>query len=419
MTPSAIVDVTVRAVGAALLHSLWQGALIVMVTAVLWWALRGSRPNARYALGCAALALIVAAWAATAWRTAVQLIPVVSAAGLSATVAPLGPAGPFDFSPAIRTISPAALDQGDVSWAGRLDSWSVRLVPLWLVGVFGLSFRLALSWWLVERMRRAAKTPVASCVSDRVQALAARLRLSRAVRVTQSAAVQVPAVIGWLRPVILLPASALAGLSAPQLDAIIAHELAHVRRHDFAVNLLQTAAEILLFYHPACWWLSRRIRAERELCCDDIAVSLCGDRLLYATALADLEALRGAPGLALAATDGPLLQRVRRLVSPSPAGPRTPGLVAALVPVALLALVMTGATITASAAQGAPQTATAARDGKLPAGHGIVRGQIVDALSGRPIAGAGYEITGPEDSASGTTDDNGRFETRPIKAGTY
>ena len=104
---------------------------------------------------------------------------------------------------------------------------------------------------------------------------------------------QVPSVVGWLRPVILLPASALTGLSPAHLDAIIAHELAHVRRHDFAVNLLQTAAEILLFYHPACWWISRRIRAEREHCCDDIAVSLCGDRLLYATALADLEALRG------------------------------------------------------------------------------------------------------------------------------
>jgi hypothetical protein len=220
--------------------------------------------------------------------------------------------------------------------------------------------------------------------------------------------------------VILLPASALTGLSPAQLDAILAHELAHVRRHDYAVNLLQTAAEILLFYHPACWWISHRVRAERELCCDDVAVSLCGDRLLYATALADLELLRTEPRLALAATDGPLLQRVRRLLSPSPAGPRVPGLTAALVPAALLALVMTGATLTAAAAPpGAPQREAAAADRTVPAGHGVVRGQIVDALSGRPVAGANYEITGPEDSALGRTDVNGRFETRPIKAGTY
>jgi protocatechuate 3,4-dioxygenase beta subunit len=121
----------------------------------------------------------------------------------------------------------------------------------------------------------------------------------------------------------------------------------------------------------------------------------------------------------LAATDGPLLQRVRRLVSPAPAGPRQPGLLSALVPAALLAVVMTGATLTAAAQQAASQRSATSRDGRLPAGHGIVRGQIVDAQSGRPIPDATYEINGPEDSASGTTDTNGRFETRPIKAGPF
>ena len=420
MTASLLADVTVRAVAAALLHSLWQGALVAAITATLWWTLRGSRPNARYALGCVALALMIGAWTATAWRTAAQLIPEAPArVGLAAPSPALGPAGMFDYSPAIRTISRAELE-GQVPLARRLEVWSVLLVPLWLAGVFGLSFRLALSWWLVTRMRSAAHTPVAAFIGDRVTELASQLRVSRAVRVVQSTAVSVPAVIGWLRPVILLPASALTGLSLPQLDAIIAHELAHVRRHDFAVNLLQSAAEILLFYHPACWWISRRVRAERELCCDDVAVSVCGDCVLYATALADLEALRVEPALALAATDGPLLQRVRRLLAPSPAGSRVPGLAAALVPAALLALVMTGATLTASPAPPAPpQNDTAALARTVPAGHGVVRGQIVDAQSGRPVAGASYEITGPEDSVLGQSGDDGRFETRPIKAGTY
>jgi hypothetical protein len=291
-------------------------------------------------------------------------------------------------------------------------------VTLWLAGVIGLSFRLALSWWFLQRLRRAAQTPVASAVVDRAASLAARLRVSRPVQVVQSAAVQVPAVIGWLRPVILLPASALTGLSLPQLDAILAHELAHVRRHDFAVNLLQTAAEVLLFYHPACWWISRRVRAERELCCDDIAVALCGDRVLYASALADLESLRAEPTLALAATDGPLLQRVRRLLSPSPEGPRMPGLTASLVPAALLALVMAGATLTAAPAVPA-QSEAAAGVRTVPAGHGVVRGQILDAQSGRPVAGATYEITGPEGYNVGTAGDDGRFETKPIRSGTY
>src|ERR687891_1536007 len=103
----------------------------------------------------------------------------------------------------------------------------------------------------------------------------------------------------------------MSGLSAQQLEAILAHELAHIRRHDYLVNLLQTLVETLLFYHPAVWWLSRRIRLEREHCCDDLAVSLCGDPYTYASALADLEQLRGSGQLVVAATGGSLLQRVR------------------------------------------------------------------------------------------------------------
>src|SRR2546422_656218 len=110
-----------------------------------------------------------------------------------------------------------------------------------------------------------------------VARLAARLRIRRPVRVLESAVVQVPAVIGWLRPVILLPASALTGLTPLQLDALVAHELAHVRRYDYLVNLIQSVIETLLFYHPAVWWASQQVREEREHCCDDLAVVVCGD----------------------------------------------------------------------------------------------------------------------------------------------
>jgi BlaR1 peptidase M56/Bacterial type II and III secretion system protein len=140
------------------------------------------------------------------------------------------------------------------------------------------------------------------------------LELSRPVRLLQSALVEVPTVIGWLRPVILLPASCVTGLTPRQLESIIAHELAHIRRHDYLVNILQSAVETLLFYHPAVWWVSRRVREERELCCDDLVVEVCGDRVGYARALATLEELRPASAqFALAAAGAPLLQRIRRL----------------------------------------------------------------------------------------------------------
>jgi beta-lactamase regulating signal transducer with metallopeptidase domain len=420
----AMLDAAVRSIAAALLHSLWQGLLLGLATAAVLRALAASRPAVRYFVACAGLALMIVSWAATGWQAAAQLLPEARAtatATAAVSTPPLGPGGLLDFSPAIRSISPADLEAGTPSWRYRLEDWSVMLVPVWLLGVCGLSARLAFAWLYLERLRRSALRPVPAAVAARVLDIGKRLAVSRVVRAAQSASVQVPSVVGWLRPVILLPASALTGLSAAHLDAIIAHELAHVRRHDFVANLLQTAAEILLFYHPACWWISRRIRAEREHACDDIAVSLCGDRLVYATALADLETLRASTRLALAATDGPLLQRVRRLLSPSAAPPRPSAWVAALVPLALTVAIVAGATITGSGA--APQDATrnpSPADGRtIPAGSGIVRGQIVDAVSGKPVADASYEITGPNDSALGRADENGRFETRPIKAGTY
>src|SRR5207247_9201321 len=146
-----------------------------------------------------------------------------------------------------------------------------------------------------------------------------RLRTSRPVRVLEAAVVQVPAVMGCLLPLILLPASALTGLSPLQLDALLAHELAHVRRYDYLVKLVQSVIETLLFYHPAVWWVSQQVREERELCCDDLAVAVCGDAHFYATALVGMERLRGTPpAFALAATGpgGALMGRIRRLVAP-------------------------------------------------------------------------------------------------------
>ena len=144
-----------------------------------------------------------------------------------------------------------------------------------------------------------------------------QLGISRPVKFLQSALVNAPAVVGWLRPVVLVPASAVIGLSAAQLEAVIVHELAHIRRFDALANLLQMAVETALFYHPAVWWISRRIRVEREHCCDDVAVDTSGDALGYAKALASLEEWRALPvdsSLVLAANGGVLKHRISRLL---------------------------------------------------------------------------------------------------------
>jgi hypothetical protein len=142
------------------------------------------------------------------------------------------------------------------------------------------------------------------------------------VRLLESAVVEVPSLIGWLRPVVLLPASALTGLTPRQIEAILAHELAHVRRHDYLVNLAQTVIETLLFYHPGVWWVSRRARVEREHCCDDLVVGVVGDARGYALALTRMEELRTeASEYALALTGGELMKRIRRLLGMPEAEP--------------------------------------------------------------------------------------------------
>src|SRR3974377_753606 len=138
--------------------------------------------------------------------------------------------------------------------------------------------------------------------------------ISRMIRYCQSIHLEVPVVVGWIRPVVLLPVSAITGLSQVQLEAVIAHELAHIRRYDAFVNLFQVAVETLLFYHPAVWWLGKRIRAEREHCCDDAAVAICGSPVTYARALARLAEMKPSPQLAMALNGSPLVDRVARLL---------------------------------------------------------------------------------------------------------
>ncbi len=176
---------------------------------------------------------------------------------------------------------------------------------LWLLGVSALSMYTASGWIRVQRLKLRGTEALNPAWVETLQSLKRRIRVSKPVRLYTTAVAEVPAVIGWMRPYILLPVTTIMGLNELQMRAVLAHELAHIRRHDYLVNLLQTTIETLLFYHPAVWWVGRQIRREREHCCDDIAVAVCGNALEYAAALAEFEEIRGRiPEPALAATAG-------------------------------------------------------------------------------------------------------------------
>jgi beta-lactamase regulating signal transducer with metallopeptidase domain len=300
-----------EALGWALVHSLWQDALVAALAAVALATLCRTAADVRYVVASLALTLMLALPAVTAWTTFAALAP---GASLAAQTAEAG--GPP--APALEAPVPAGGAMASIATpapGARLHRWFSVVVLTWLAGVFVLSLRLLAGWLIVQRLRLRAASPAPAALGAALARLIRRLHLRRPIALRLSGAVDVPTVIGWLKPILLLPASALAGLSPEHLEAILAHELAHVRRHDYLVNLLQSVVETLLFYHPAVWWISRRVRIEREHCCDDLAVSLCGDPVRYAHALAALERWRGErPALALAASGGSLVARIRRLL---------------------------------------------------------------------------------------------------------
>jgi bla regulator protein blaR1 len=312
MTPSDVLSGPLaQAIGLALLHALWQGAIVAGVAAAILGLLSRRSAAVRYAVACGALAIIFSLTIATAVRS----------------YSPRHDSD-IDVTPAFATSVAAPNDSVLIAASATPLSWNDRwlegvaivrmhipqIMMIWLFGVLILTLRLAASWTRARALASRGSTPVGELWQRAAARLSEALGLRTAVHLVVSGGIDVPSVVGWLKPSILLPISSFTGLTTDQLEMVLAHELAHIKRHDFLVNAMQSFVETLLFYHPAVWWVSHQIRVERENCCDDLAVSVSGDAIRYARALAQLEELRGVPALAIAANGGSLIERVRRLV---------------------------------------------------------------------------------------------------------
>ena len=287
----------------ALVHFVWQGAVIAAGLAVGLRRLRHSRPEARYALACAALLLMASVAAATfftGWAGSVRS----DGAGLAiadsgVAAARQGPgSGPLDGAP-VRSAVPRFLPWLLVAWCG---------------GIVPLTARRTVEWLRLHHMVTTA-AEIDARWQETVRQLARRVGLPDPIRVSVTSSVTCPLLAGCWRPVILLPLAALSGLPTLYLESAILHELVHVRRWDPIVNRIQLLIETLLFYHPAVWWTSRVIRNEREYCCDAAVVALTGDRIGYARALTEFESLRSATSAqVLAAAGGSLMSRIQQIV---------------------------------------------------------------------------------------------------------
>ena len=288
------------ALGTTLIHSLWEGAAVALGLAVALCFLRSAQ--ARYGAACVAMICLVA-------------LPAITFTRLTAVNRSQGPGvGKFPTASVTRNVALKENSQASESQGPDDPSYLSWIAPFWLAGVLMFQSRAVAGWVAARRLRNTGVCCAPESWRGEILRLSARMRLSRAVTLLESCLAETPMVIGYLRPVILMPAGLLLGMPATQVGAILLHEMAHLRRCDYLVNVLQTFVEGLLFYHPAVWWISGIMRVERENCCDDLVVTVTGGAYEYARALAALEQNRAIPREALAATGGSLTRRIGRLL---------------------------------------------------------------------------------------------------------
>jgi len=312
-----------EAVGWTLLHSLWEGAIIAVALGAALLAMRS--PRARYAAACAAMLVMIVGFGLTLDRMMPQ-----DAHDPQTMRPPPFPAG---------SVRP---DMGAVASSNAgLAAVVPWLAPFWVAGVWIAYLWHVAGWISVRRLRRRGVCCAPEHWQKQLDRLSAQLHVSQPIQLLESCLVEAPMVLGHFRPFILMPIGLLARLPVGQIEAILLHELAHIRRYDYLVNVLQRSVEGLLFYHPAVWWISGVIRAERENCCDDVVVATSGNAHEYAVALAALEQNRwSGREPAVAATGGSLVKRIRRLLYPKGQNNAWTPLLAALVLLTSAAVVL-------------------------------------------------------------------------------
>jgi beta-lactamase regulating signal transducer with metallopeptidase domain len=312
--------------GWALIHSLWQGLIIALLLEIALGLVGRKNASLRYFMCCLALAgfpfVVAITYVMSDPQPYPQVSPVTPSTTLSVPANPTQAAPSPLASPSIRSVT--EFPSYDI---GELNRFMPAVVAAWLIGVLLLTGRKAGGFLLLWHLKRRGVSAPDDVMSELFQQACANLGVDPIqVCLKISAFAQVPMTMGWIRPVILFPAALLTGLSTSEIELLLAHELAHIRRHDYLANLLQTVVETLLFYHPVTWWISSRLRQERENRCDDLVTSRSGDVLAYANVLLHLESMRADGALlASAANGGDLLQRVRRLLG-EPAPPFGVGL---------------------------------------------------------------------------------------------
>jgi len=333
------VNHTLQAVAWTLIHFCWQAAVIAVLFGLTAGVVSRRSSHVRYLVALSAIASLVGTAGATfAWEMLRAAQP--QAAGAATVSAPLAHISVVDAMQAFSNNNRAG------AIVDHLPMFLLWIDALWLLGVCGFSARNVGGWWIIRRLR-AAGLAAPEELQSRFARVAAAMGIRKNVLLRISQVVAGPVTIGAFRNVVLLPLSAWSGLGPDELEAVFAHELAHVRRADFLCNLLQTLVETLFFFHPAVWWISGRVRHERELCCDDLALEVCPNSVTYASALYRLEEQRCRQLRLAMALDGHQSRRTLRMriarvlgepIAPAALSPRPFSVAAVLAGAAVLLL---------------------------------------------------------------------------------
>ncbi len=296
----------VEAIGGSLMHSLWQIAALALLLIVALAIVPQRAAKIRYWFAIGTMALMLA-------------IPFATFGFLYEAPAQIASSNAenVNFAAFTAPIHVTKTQAAPIGLSEQVSNFFTQnahiLLGIWLIGVFALTLRFLGSCWQVRRLRKVDVEDVSQDLAARFIQLLNKVGIKRQVNLRFSKLVDTPMVLGAMKPVILLPMGLLSGLSMEQVECILIHELGHVRRWDYLVNILQSIAEIILFYHPATWWITRTIRQERENCCDELVVELKENKVQYARALLNLEVMRTQPKLAVASQGGDLMSRIQRI----------------------------------------------------------------------------------------------------------
>lgn len=311
-----------HAIGWTLIHSVWQGVVIALALGLILLLLQKQSAKIRYLLSVFSLGLILIVSVTTFTRiyaeknSSVPAIQNRTHLGQNNKIAGSGFIAVdvvndserntgFGIEPILKNI----IEYLNLNYS--------LVVTIWLFGLLILFFRFFSGLVYTQRIRYYKTYPIAKEWEDRISVLKSKMAVCRPFKVLESALTKVPVVIGYFKPVILVPVGTLTGIPFNQVEAILAHELAHIKRNDYIINIFQSITEFLFFYHPAVWWMSSIIRKERENCCDDMAVSVCDESLTYINALTNLQEMKQNVtfyALALSGRKGRLFSRIKRLV---------------------------------------------------------------------------------------------------------